>query len=81
MPRSPHLKRPANPKEVEERVAFIANKVGHGGTADEQQAHALEDELYQDVLHMIAHDLCDDPAGCAREALRTQRLAFQRRFT
>lgn len=45
---------------------------------DDEIAHSCEDALYSDLLQSIADGSCDDPAGCAREALKTAEIDFHR---
>lgn len=59
--------------EVRERVAKIA---AIGG--DDELAHGEEDLLHEEVLRAIADGRCPDPAGAAREALKTLDLDFER---
>lgn len=62
-----------NIETVKARVAeMVAMK------ADDEQAHSEEDALHQDVLRAIADGRCDDPAACAREALKTTEIDFSR---
>ena len=60
-------------KDVEARVERIAS-LSH----DPEAAHIAEDQLYRDVLKSIAEGICNDPAGCARAALKTGDLGFPR---
>ena len=59
--------------EVKARVAEIAGMI-----RDDEMAHSNEDDLHQAVLHAISVGECDDPAACAREALKTLDLDFER---
>ena len=43
---------------------------------DDEAAHSSENRLYEEVLGAIARGYCDDPAGCAAEALKTQGCKF-----
>jgi hypothetical protein len=45
---------------------------------DCEAAHGLEDSLHQSVLQAIANGQAEDPAECAREALKTRGLDFDR---
>lgn len=45
---------------------------------DDEMAHAEEDELFADLLSAIANGTCQNPAECAREALRTRDIKFAR---
>lgn len=58
---------------VKELVAEIAAM-----TDDSEKAHGQEDDLHQVVLAAIRDGQCDDPTGCAREALMTLDLDFSR---
>lgn len=60
-------------QEVIDRVALIATLVN-----DDEAAHCAEDELHADVLRAIAAGSCEDPPGCAAEALKTNDLDFAR---
>lgn len=62
--------------EVRKRVAAIARLTVEDH--NDEEAHVCEDELRMDVLQAIADGKCADPAGCAREALRTEDLEFCR---
>lgn len=45
---------------------------------DDENAHGEEDRLHQHVLLDIAQGTCEDPAGCAAEALKTLEIDFAR---
>ena len=45
---------------------------------DDEAAHSREDALYERVLRAISENACADPAGCAREALKTAEISFAR---
>lgn len=45
---------------------------------DDEVAHSTEDDLHQNVLSAIAEGSCDDPAACAKEALKTRDIKFAR---
>ena len=60
-------------EEVKKRVAEIEAMKN-----DDEGAHIAEDALHQDVLYAIAGGRCDDPRGCANEALRTKEIEFSR---
>jgi len=45
---------------------------------DDEAAHGREDDLHQRVLRHIADETCDDPRGCAAEALKTLKIKFAR---
>jgi hypothetical protein len=47
-------------------------------SSDDEAAHGMEDELRECVLKAIASGNCDDPKGCAEEALRTSSMSFAR---
>lgn len=61
------------PEDVCKRVVAIAQMVD-----DPEAAHSEEDTLYQDVLRAIGSGECSDPAYCARVALDTLSLEFER---
>ena len=46
--------------------------------ADDERAHAKEDELYAIVMAHIRDGVCRDPAACCREALKTKEIKFDR---
>jgi hypothetical protein len=46
--------------------------------SDGEVAHNAEDDLYRLVLRSISDGTCDDPAACAREALKTLDIDFAR---
>lgn len=71
-------KGPLTVEIVRALVAKIAGARFPSGNFDDESAHADEDELYQAVLSAIATGACDDPAGCAAEALKTKDLDFAR---
>lgn len=60
-------------KEVRRRVAAIRKAV-----QDDERAHGMENTLYIDVLRAIATHQCEDPASCAKAALATEKLDFNR---
>lgn len=43
-----------------------------------EDAHLLEDELYLSVLSAIADGSCDNPAECARTAIKAAKIDFSR---
>lgn len=45
---------------------------------DYETAHGAEDMLHQAVLKAIAQGDCDDPVECARVALTTEEIEFDR---
>jgi hypothetical protein len=52
-------------------------RIGNAARDDAEKAHALEDELYRDVLTEIAkHE--NDAGELARAALRSRELNFSR---
>jgi len=53
-----------------ERIRSIAR--------DDEVAHSFEDGLHQRVLLAISTGTCADPAGCARAALTTRDIDFDR---
>ena len=59
-------------EDVKKRLSDI------GATKSDEGAHVLEDRLYEDVLRAIADGQCSDPAGCAREALKSNDFDFSR---
>jgi hypothetical protein len=59
--------------EVIRRVGVIKEIAG-----DDEAAHSNEDDLHQAVLQAISLDQCDDPVGCATEALKTRDIEFER---
>jgi hypothetical protein len=61
--------------EIRSRLAEIR---AEDDDRDYEGAHALEDELFQDVLRAIAAGACDDPAACAAEALKSLENDFER---
>lgn len=71
------------PTEVRRRLKEIRKCTWDGSTIyDDEKAHALEDQLYTDVLKTIASPRVD---GCsceakelARLALNTRRIRFER---
>jgi len=46
--------------------------------SDAEKAHGREDELWFTVLNAIASGKCEDPKSCAREALKTRLIDFDR---
>ncbi len=65
------------PDEVVRRIAVIQAEAADYDCEDEV-AHACEDALYRDVLSAIAENRCSDAAECARLALTTQAINFNR---
>ena len=45
---------------------------------DSEMAHYDEDGLYASVLQAIADGRCDGPSECAKEALKTKAISFER---
>lgn len=62
-----------NGGEIMRRLASI-----QASKRDSEVAHAKEDELLRDVLAAIALGMCDDPAECARLALKSREIKFAR---
>lgn len=60
------------PEDVRNRVTTI-NNLRH----DDEAAHSEEDDLYKDVLQLIALGAVE-PAALAREALKTKTIKFAR---
>lgn len=56
-------------KQIEEIARF---------NGDDEAQHSREDELYIKVLESIASGECEDPAECAKAALFTQQMKFNR---
>lgn len=61
---------------VQEVVQWV-EKVRHL-RGDDEMAHVAEDALRRDLLKAIAGGECEDPAGCATEALKTEEIEFAR---
>ncbi len=61
------------PKWVEGQVESV-----RAGQGDNEYAHHAEDVLYETVLRAIAIGECYDPQECARIALTTQEIDFER---
>lgn len=59
--------------EIKERIKKIID-----AQDDPEKAHAMEDDLYQDLLSSIARGECTEPERCAQIALRTQHITFPR---
>ena len=59
--------------EVVKRVEEIRHCAG-----DDEVAHSMEDALHGDVLQAIADGHCDKPDECAKAALMTEKIAFER---
>lgn len=55
-----------------ERIRKIA------ADGDDEDAHIHEDRLYMALLQAISDGACDDPAACAREALKAVDIRFYR---
>ena len=45
---------------------------------DDEIAHEFEDSLYYDVLRSISTGECEDPKECARLAVTTRNISFDR---
>lgn len=63
-----------NVAEINERVQAVMD-ASHN---DDGVAHSMEDDLHRDVLRAIARGQCEDPRGCAEQALLTAHLKFTR---
>lgn len=61
------------PDWIEGRVRDIEAMAG-----DDEAAHSEEDRLWESVLMAIANGETADPAACARAALKTKNIDFQR---
>lgn len=61
------------PEQIKEQVAEI-----EACKADDESAHAYEDDLRAAVLRAIADGTAVDPAACAAEALKTSDITFNR---
>lgn len=48
---------------------------------DPEQAHILEDQLHIEVLEYIASGKCSDPVKFSTEALKTQKIVFNRWYS
>ena len=64
------------PGDVRKRVKAI-RAISHKIAGDED-AHIAEDALHHDVLQAIADNTAINPSECAREALKTKNIDFQR---
>lgn len=60
--------------EIRSRIDFIRRVAG----IDDEMVHSREDDLHQAVLDAIAKGECDDPQECARIALTTLDIKFNR---
>lgn len=58
----------ASLKRIYELATFQSHEV----------AHIAEDQLHAEVLAAIADGTCDDPKACAKTALMSERITFQR---
>lgn len=63
---------------IKDVVKLVAKVRQLAEADDNERAHGLEDGVHHTVLAAIADGLCDDPAGCAREALKTNGIRFTR---
>ena len=61
------------PTWVERQVAIIATIAG-----DDEAAHSAEDDLRTCVLEAISEGVATDPEECARLALTTADIKFER---
>ncbi|MFD7661069.1 hypothetical protein [Streptomyces sp. NPDC059788] len=60
---------------VRDRIAVIAKSA----SSDVEQAHGLEDDLYRDVLKVIAQTSSDPRArALAAEAIKASEIDFER---
>lgn len=57
-------------------AAFV--EVLRGMAGDDEIAHSEEDKMRHIVLKAIAEGRCDDPQGCAEEALKSSDIEFAR---
>jgi hypothetical protein len=62
-----------NPDKVKDRIEEIKGMMG-----DNESAHIHEDLLWRDVLSAIADGTCENPQECARLAITTDELDFER---
>ena len=60
-------------KEIQDRIEKI-----RALDDDDERQHRVESYLHRDVLRAIADGTCEDPAACAREAMKTWDLPFER---
>ena len=60
------------------RLTVAEMQLSCKGCGDHESLHAAEDDLYLSLLKAIAKGSCEDPQGCAKEALKTQKLKFER---
>jgi hypothetical protein len=60
-------------EEVDAEVARIRHMAG-----DDEGAHSAEDNLWENVLRVIASDETDNAAGIAAAALKTKTIDFAR---
>jgi len=67
-------------QDVRERVTAIRAAAGvlTPSDYDNEAAHALEDDLYRDLIRAIEDGSCTYPRECAAIALETQALDFTR---
>jgi len=63
-------------EDVKAAITCIKQRTITSG--DYEYAHVMEDALHQRVLRSIANDKADDPKACAKMALSTRRLKFNR---
>lgn len=61
-----------------EKITKKVQEVRDLAGTDFEAAHGREIDLHKDVLRAIANGKCEDPAACAKEALRTTRIKFKR---
>ena len=62
-------------EDIKQQIAVIKQQIANN---DYELAHVLEDALHQRVLHSIANDKADNSKACAKMALSTRRLKFNR---
>ena len=60
-------------KQIEARIAAI-----YAVQSDDEEAHIMEDELWEDVLRAIANNEVDSPSTAAYLALTTKNIKFAR---
>lgn len=61
------------PEKVKEMVEDLKQIIG-----DDESAHAREDEIHQQTLEAISQGECFSPWECAKEALKTKEIDFNR---
>lgn len=63
-------------EDIKTAITFIKQQAD-----DCEKAHAMEDALHRRVLRLIANDKADNPKACAKMALSTRRLKFNRLYS